>query len=421
MSHIGLICPPVNGHLHPTCGLGRELRSRGHRVTLISLADAERFAVAADLNFHPLGLENHVPGQLSREMARLGELSGVAALAETIRLFKREFRLHLKELAPAVKSYDFDALVVDQTTVLGGTAADIAGIPFVTLGNAVLVDPDPGIPPCLYHWRYRESRWAHLRNSATYWLFDVFATTILRRINRYRREHGLRALASPQEFKSPHATLSQLFPQFEFPRVHPSPKLHLTGPLSTPTARAPVPFPYERLDGRPLVYASMGTQQNRQRKIFEKIAAACAELPVQLVISQGRADAEPLEGLKGSPIVVPFAPQLDLLQRAALTITHAGLNTALESLAAGVPMVAIPITNDQPGVAARIEWSGAGEAIIPRWLTVPRLRSAIERVLHNPSYREAALRLQSDMKRAGGASRACDVIEQVVGHEAVLV
>jgi UDP:flavonoid glycosyltransferase YjiC (YdhE family) len=71
-------------------------------------------------------------------------------------------------------------------------------------------------------------------------------------------------------------------------------------------------------------------------------------------LSLGSRDQRLDLNLEGAPFVVPFAPQLELLRRAAITITHAGLNTALESLAQGVPMVAIPITNDQPGVASRL-------------------------------------------------------------------
>jgi zeaxanthin glucosyltransferase len=62
-------------------------------------------------------------------------------------------------------------------------------------------------------------------------------------------------------------------------------------------------------------------------------------------------------------IVVDQAPQIELLKRATLCITHAGLNTALESLAYGVPMVAIPIGYDQFGVAARIAYHGVGESL----------------------------------------------------------
>jgi UDP:flavonoid glycosyltransferase YjiC (YdhE family) len=76
-----------------------------------------------------------------------------------------------------------------------------------------------------------------------------------------------------------------------------------------------------------------------------------------------------------------------LLKRATLCITHAGLNTTLESLAHGVPMVAIPIGYDQPGVVARIAHHGTGEFLEVDELTTDRLRGLIEKVLHDPSYR----------------------------------
>ncbi|NEQ63559.1 MAG: glycosyl transferase family 1, partial [Moorea sp. SIO4A1] len=88
-------------------------------------------------------------------------------------------------------------------------------------------------------------------------------------------------------------------------------------------------------------------------------------------------------------------------------------NTTLESLSNGVPMVAIPITNDQPGVAARIAWTGTGEVIPLKKLSVEKLQKAIKLVLTEDSYKKNALRLQEAIKRAGGVSRAADIIEQV--------
>jgi MGT family glycosyltransferase len=112
--------------------------------------------------------------------------------------------------------------------------------------------------------------------------------------------------------------------------------------------------------------------------------------------------------------VVGYAPQLELLKKTTLTITHAGLNTALESLSNGVPMVAIPITNDQPGVAARLTWTGAGEFVPLSRLNVPKLRAVIQQVLTEDSYKNHASRLQDAIARAGGVSRAADIIEQVI-------
>jgi UDP:flavonoid glycosyltransferase YjiC (YdhE family) len=77
-------------------------------------------------------------------------------------------------------------------------------------------------------------------------------------------------------------------------------------------------------------------------------------------------------------------------------------------------MVAIPVANDQPGVAARIAWTGAGEVIPFARLSVPKLRGAVELVLAEDSYKQNALRLQKAIAKAGGVSRAADIIEQAI-------
>src|SRR5678809_279263 len=115
--------------------------------------------------------------------------------------------------------------------------------------------------------------------------------------------------------------------------------------------------------------------------------------------------------LAGEPIVVEFAPQLELLKRAALCITHAGLHTALECLSSGLPMVAIPITNDQPGVAARIEWTGTGEMVSLSKLSTARLRTEVQRVLGDQRYRDNAKKLQQAIRSRDAISMAAELIE----------
>jgi MGT family glycosyltransferase len=145
------------------------------------------------------------------------------------------------------------------------------------------------------------------------------------------------------------------------------------------------------------------------------IAKACVGLDAQLVIALGGgASSDSLPELPGNPIVVGYAPQLELLPKATLTITHAGMNTALESLSNGVPMVAIPITNDQPGVAARIAWTGTGEFIPLKQVSVDRLQKAIKQVLTEDSYKKNALKLQESIRQGGGVNKAADIIEQAV-------
>jgi zeaxanthin glucosyltransferase len=93
------------------------------------------------------------------------------------------------------------------------------------------------------------------------------------------------------------------------------------------------------------------------------------------------------------------------------------MNTALESLSYGVPMVAIPITNDQPGVAARIAYTGTGEAIPLKKLNSDDLRKAIESVLTQDSYRQAALKMKEHIQQSGGVSRAADIVEAAISSK----
>jgi MGT family glycosyltransferase len=164
----------------------------------------------------------------------------------------------------------------------------------------------------------------------------------------------------------------------------------------------------------------MGTLQNGVLRTFRVIAEACAGLDLQLVISLGGGQDPSLLGdLPGDPVVVVYAPQLELIRRSALTISHGGLNTALESLAWGVPLVVLPVAYDQPGVGARVEWSGAGRSIPVGRLTAGRLRDAVRAVLGDPAYRERAGRLRASIEAADGLNRAAHLIGEAFGDRAV--
>jgi zeaxanthin glucosyltransferase len=167
------------------------------------------------------------------------------------------------------------------------------------------------------------------------------------------------------------------------------------------------------LTGKPLIYASMGTLVNGQNKVYETILAAVGKFPeMQMVLSVGRNfNPSDLGPISSNTIVVRTAPQIELLKRASLCITHAGLNTALEALAQGVPMVAIPIGYDQPGVAARIAHHGVGEFVEIGNLTTRHLSELMAKVIANPSYRDKACWLQKMLSKTRGLDVAADIIK----------
>jgi zeaxanthin glucosyltransferase len=103
---------------------------------------------------------------------------------------------------------------------------------------------------------------------------------------------------------------------------------------------------------------------------------------------------------------------LEVLKRTSVCITHAGLNTVLESLAQGVPQVGIPITFDQPGVATRIAAKKTGVTMPFEKLTSDHLATLLGEVLNNAVYRENARKFQDVIAKTDGLSVAADLVEQ---------
>jgi zeaxanthin glucosyltransferase len=81
----------------------------------------------------------------------------------------------------------------------------------------------------------------------------------------------------------------------------------------------------------------------------------------------------------------------------------------------GVPLVAIPVTNDQPGVSARIAYTRTGASVSLQELTVSRLTLLIDEVLRNPEYRDNANRLRQVIADTNGLERAVDLLEEALG------
>jgi zeaxanthin glucosyltransferase len=168
------------------------------------------------------------------------------------------------------------------------------------------------------------------------------------------------------------------------------------------------------LTGEPLIYASMGTLMNGLADVYRTIAAATAKQKgVQLVLSIGdQLDPERIGPIPGNTILVQCAPQLELLKRASVCITHGGLNTVLESLAQGVPQVAIPVTVDQPGVAARIAEKKTGLYVPLKELSESRLSLLLDQVLNDSTYRHNARYFQKVIAETDGLSKAADLLER---------
>jgi zeaxanthin glucosyltransferase len=414
MIHFGIISPPVSGHLDPLSALGRELLARGHRVTCLQLADLDEKIAAQGLAFQPIGEQDFPRGSLPRWLAELGRLKGLAALRFTIQAVARTSVAVCRDAPDAIRRAGIDALIVDQMEPAGGAVAEHLGLPFVTVCNALAINRDPVAPPPFTPWAYRATWVARVRNRLGYAISDWVTSPVSRAVADYRAQWRLPPLRSPDESFSSLTQICQMPRALDFPRVALPSCFHYVGPLRR-ALPVSIPFPWDRLDGRPLVYASLGTLQNTRAPVFRSFAAACAALDVQLVISHGGGlRPDQVAALPGSPLVVDYAPQLELLARAALTITHAGLNTVLDSLANGVPLVTVPLTYEQPAIARRVEWTACGRSIALARLHEHRLARLVRSLLDDEAPREAARHMAEAIRHAGGVTRAADLIESAI-------
>jgi MGT family glycosyltransferase len=149
--------------------------------------------------------------------------------------------------------------------------------------------------------------------------------------------------------------------------------------------------------------------------VFRLIAEACKNLDLQLVISLGgRLDPSCLADLPGNPLVARYVPQLELLKLAKIVITHGGPNTVFEALMEGKPMVAIPLAHDQPAVAARLARLKIAEVLPVMRLSARRIRTAVTKLLNEPSYRDAAEEMRAKLQSLHGLQRAVEVIEGIL-------
>ena len=414
MTHFGIITPPVSGHINPWAALGRELQQRGHRVTLFGIPDVEAKVLREGLEFSAIGQSDHPQGSLPQSLAHLSTLGGLAALRFALQAIQKTTNAICRDAPSVIKEAGVEALLVDQTEPAGATVAEHLGLPYITVCCAMMINREAAIPPIFTDWNYQDTWWARWRNQLGYALFDRLTRPVQSVVAHYRQQWHLPPYTSPEASFSRLAQISQEIPEFEFPRHRLPPSFHYVGPLRNASPQA-VPFPYERLTGQPLIYASLGTQQNHRVELFTQIAAACEGLDAQLVMSHGGGMSDDVaRTMPGSPLVVSYAPQSELLAKASLTITHAGLNTVLDSLSHGVPLVAIPITYEQPAIAARLRWVEAGEVLPLNRFSVSRLREMVQHVLKEESYTQNAAQVKTSIERAGGVKRAADIVEKAV-------
>jgi MGT family glycosyltransferase len=196
-------------------------------------------------------------------------------------------------------------------------------------------------------------------------------------------------------------------------------RFRFVGPSINPATREG-DFPFDMLGESELIYISLGTINNLDTAFYQAAFEAFGDYPAQFLLSVGHStDIAHLGPVPANFIVRNYVPQLKVLQRADAFITHGGLNSVHEGLYYGVPEVLVPHQFEQLLNAKRVAETGAGILLGDRYpygrVTAAELRTALETLLHDASYRQQARRIGDSLRAAGGYLRAVEEIEAFIG------
>jgi MGT family glycosyltransferase len=396
VKRILVIALGFKGEVNQRIPLVQELVALGHRVWWLSpLGTPDDQLRSVGISVVELASTEIPTRSLSGEArARIVE-DDAAVLAwnrdfyiEKVPVQVEPLRHKLRELAP-------DVVVLDGTLYAAAIATQLEGIPFANVSAGwMLQQPADFDYPMMQRVRALSSERAAL-----------FAS------------YGLSPRFRAWEIVSPHLNVVFSTEAMVGPPVtsEGSPTVQLVGPSVSSRRGDEVPFAWEKLDGRPLVYASFGSRVYWQPDLFAKIAEAAAPLSVQLLFGAGDlAHSEQMRGLPGDPLVAVYVPQLAVLARTAVLVSHVGANSVSEAMYQGVPVLALPITNEEPVQAHFLERAGTGVAFDPRRVTVEQLHSAL-RALLDPSspYRSRTAAVQRSYRSANGARAAAELIGEL--------
>jgi zeaxanthin glucosyltransferase len=415
---IGFISFPIPGHFNPMGALARQLQSRNHDVVIFSLPVGESFARAADLPFVPFAEKEHPPDKSGEILGTLSRLKGEEGLQFTVNAAAALNEVKWRTLPNLLSATGIDALVLDNYDFYGEIIPMRLGMPYAILSNALHFDYSGYTPLCVYDWAHENTPEAIKRNRQGVSKFTQMLTRSNTELIVQAEKAGIKAnWEDPSSLFSDRPWITQCPQEFDFESSHWPKQFHYAGPFHDGKGRLDFPFPWDQLTGEPIVYASMGTVQVGNPDVLRTIAAAVSKHKgLQLVLSIGNVlHPEQIGPVPNNAIVVNNAPQLELLKKASVCITHAGFNTVLEALTQGVPQIAIPVTNDQPGVAARVAHKKTGKTTSLDGLDVSNLSALLDEVVNNPVYRDNSCSIQRAIAKKNGLSVAADLLEPTFG------
>ena len=388
MSRIVFFCIPAHGHTNPTLGVVKELITRGHQVWYYSyemLREKIESAGAVFVSCDGYDMEQKLDPQ---QAARVGKDMAFSTkiLVDTTLALDDKVCADMRRLKP-------DCIVADSMAIWGKAVAMKLGIPFVSSTTTFAFN--------------QHSAKIMKQGLGEVVRMILSAPKIAKDIRRlqqkgYPVKNVLDLIGSDENAP----TIVYTSPEFQPCAETFSDKFAFVGPSIRPAV--------EKVEKTRdiLVYLSMGTVNNDMMPFYRRCISALADTPYQVIMSVGNlVSIEEFGNLPEHISIFSHVDQIAVMEQADVFVSHCGMNSASESLYFGVPLVMLPQTAEQRGVAERVSQLGAGMKL--KKSDAASILEGIHTVLADDTYRKNAAVLAEGFRCCSGARGAADKILQV--------
>jgi MGT family glycosyltransferase len=403
----------------PQLGLAAGLVQRGHDVRVLTEDCLAADVAAAGCRFEPFA---NAPNRATRTEDLVGDSAARTPLGAFGRARDRVMMgpaaAYALDTRAALDREAVDVVASDYMLFGPPIAAESAGVPQALIVHNVYMVPEPGKPAPGPGFLPARGLPGRFRDRVANRAFLALFNRGLPAVNRARGQHGLPALRHiVDQLDHVELVLVLTSESFDFHGdAHPQ-HVRYVGPfLTEPQWVDDWHSPWPQDDTRPLVIVSFSSTYMAQERLLARTIDALGGSHARVLVTTGPAIDPASLPAAGNASVVRSAPHARLFPQAAAVVTHAGMGTVTRALAAGVPLVCLPMGRDQLDVAARVVHAGAGVRLRPS-ARPGAVRAAVERVIGEPGYRLAAQNLGARMVADAAAQRGIAELEALASGE----
>ena len=394
MRKIVFFCIPAHGHTNPTLGVVRELVSRGHQVWYYSYSFLREKIEAAGAIFVSCDDYNMEQKLSPADSARMGKdlAFSTRILTDTTLALDDKVCADMKLLKP-------DCIVADSMAIWGKAVALKLNIPFVSSTTT---------------FAFNQASAKIMKQSIGEMIKTLFALPKVQKDVRRLQKKGYpvkNILDILQNDNQTH-TIVYTSPEFQPCAETFSDRYVFVGPSIRPVTQT-----IEKTREK-LIYISMGTVNNNLLSFYKTCLSAFENTPYQVILSVGNlVSLNEFGKLPEQISVFSHVDQIAVLKKADIFISHCGMNSVNESLYFGVPLIMLPQTSEQSGVAERVSQLGAGIRLHKP--DADAIRNAVEKIFADGSYKQNACKISDGFQKCSGARGAADKILQVCENDAL--